>query len=185
MLERESGSRGYSVWDPLVRVFHWSLVLTVLLAWLTRHGGGAWHEWLGYAVLALVALRLVWGFTGPPYARFGQFMRRPSATLGYASSVIAGREPRYLGHNPLGGWMIVALLTAVTAAGLTGWLYTTDEFWGVEWMEGLHEACAITVLALAGVHVAGVLFSSWRHRENLVAAMLSGRKRAPDKDDVT
>lgn len=182
----EQASRpAFKVWDPLVRVFHWTLVLAVIVAWLTRHGGGVWHEWIGYAALALIAFRLAWGCTGPRYARFAQFMRSPAATLAYSRSVLAGSEPRHLGHNPLGAWMIVALLGATAAAGITGWLYTTDRFWGLEWMEDLHEASAIAVLALAAVHVAGVLFSSWRHRENLVAAMLHGRKRAPGPHDVS
>jgi cytochrome b len=184
MTEQDSRQARPKVWDPLVRVFHWSLVLSVLAAWLTRHGGGAWHEWLGYAALALIALRLVWGFTGSRYARFTQFMRSPANTLDYARRVLSGKEQRHLGHNPLGAWMIVALLLSIAVAGITGWLYTTDRFWGVEWMEDLHEAFAIAVLALAAVHVAGVVFSSWRHRENLVAAMLHGRKRAPGPEDV-
>jgi cytochrome b len=173
------------VWDPLVRISHWLLVATVALAWLTRHGWGARHEWIGYGALAIIAIRFVWGFVGTTHARFGQFVRSPGATIRYAHEVVARREARHLGHNPLGACMIVALLVSVALAGTTGWLYTTDRFWGVEWVENLHAGSAEAVLWLAAVHVAGVLYASWRHRENLVAAMLHGKKRVPDSSSAT
>lgn len=167
------------VWDLLVRIGHWMLVLGIALAWLTRAGGGAWHEWIGYGVLAVIVTRVAWGWFGEPRARFAQFLRSPAATLRYARLVLAGQEPRHVGHNPLGGWMIVALLLAAALAGVSGWLYTTDRFWGVEWVETLHATLADALLALAAAHLAGVVFSSWRHDENLIAAMFHGRKRAP------
>ena len=170
------------VWDPLVRLSHWLLVATVALAWLTRHGWGAWHEWIGYGALAVIAIRLVWGFVGSPHARFGQFLRSPATTLRYAYDVLARRETRHIGHNPLGAWMIVALLVSAATAGATGWLYTTDRYWGVEWVERLHAASAEAVLWLAAFHVVGVLYASWRHRENLIAAMLHGKKRVSDRN---
>lgn len=166
------------VWDALVRVGHWSLVLSVILSWLTRHGWGRWHEWLGYAALTIVAVRMVWGWTGSQHARFGDFVRSPAATWRYALQMMKGQEPRYLGHNPLGGWMIVALLLTVALVGASGWLYTTDRFWGVEWVEILHSKLADLLLILAGVHVLGALYTSFRHRENLVAALIHGHKRA-------
>jgi cytochrome b len=150
----------------------------VLAAWLTRHSPGSWHEWIGYAALALVAIRILWGFIGPAYARFAQFVRSPANTLRYARAALIGREPHHLGHNPLGAWMILALLLAVTLVALSGWLYTTEKFWGVEWVERLHATLSDVLLLLAGLHVAGVVFSSIRHRENLVGAMITGRKRA-------
>ena len=168
------------IWDPLVRICHWSLVITVTLAWLTREGWGLWHEWLGYAALAVVAVRIPWGFLGPAYARFTSFVSPPGETLDYAKRLIAGNEERHLGHNPLGGWMIVAVLTNVVLVGLSGWLFTTDRSWGVEWVEELHEALANSLLALIAVHLAGVIFTSVRQRENLAAAMVHGRKRPLD-----
>lgn len=164
------------VWDPLVRVLHWSLVLTVAAAWLTRHSPGRWHEWLGYATLAIVAARTAWGFLGSGHARFADFVRSFPATTGYARDVIARREARHLGHNPLGGWMVLALLVMVALVGFTGWLYTTDRFWGVPWVEELHETLSDALFAFVALHIAGVVFTSVRHRENLVAAMLHGRK---------
>jgi cytochrome b len=172
------------VWDPIVRIGHWTLALTIAGAWLTRNGSGALHEWIGYASLAVVALRVAYGWLGPARARFDDFVRSPAATLSYAAAMVRGREPRYIGHNPLGGWMVIALLINAALAGLSGWLYTTDRFWGDPRMESLHNALAISLLVLAGLHVAGVIATSWRHRENLVAAMVHGRKRPPAGNDV-
>ncbi|HWM28238.1 MAG TPA: cytochrome b/b6 domain-containing protein [Woeseiaceae bacterium] len=168
---------GRHVWDPLVRIGHWLLVTSVIAAWFTRHGGGIWHEVIGYAALAVVAVRLVWGMTGTRYARFADFVRGPRGTLAYARQMWRGAEPRHLGHNPLGGWMIIALIITVIVITISGWLYTTDRFWGVAWVDMLHSKSTDVLFVLVALHVAGVLYSSWRHRENLVAAMLHGRKR--------
>lgn len=171
--------RTIPVWDIQVRVLHWALVLTVVAAWLTRHSPGRWHEWLGYATLATVAVRAVWGFTGSGHARFADFVRPVSITVAYARNVFSGREARFIGHNPLGGWMVLALLSMVVLVGLTGWLYTTDQFWGVEWVEELHETLSNILFLFVALHILGVVFTSVRHRENLPAAMLHGRKRPP------
>ncbi len=164
------------VWDALVRIAHWSLVASVIAAWLTRHTDSPWHVWLGYATLVIISLLLVWGFVGSSHARFSDFVRGPTATLNYTKAVIAHREPRHLGHNPLGAWMIVALIATVTLLGLTGWLGTTDAYWGIAWVAEAHEALSDALLALIALHVAGVVFSSLRHRENLVKAMITGQK---------
>jgi len=177
--------RGVPVWDALVRVLHWSLVLTVAAAWLTRHSAGRWHEWLGYATLAIVAARTAWGFLGSGHARFADFLRSFPVTARYAQDVLARRESRYLGHNPLGGWMVVALMSMVALVGFTGWLYTTDRFWGVPWVEELHETLSDVLFAFVALHILGVIFTSARHRENLVAAMLHGRKPAGPAGDET
>jgi cytochrome b len=95
----------------------------------------------------------------------------------YTVTVVRGTEARHLGHNPLGGWMIVALLATVAGASVTGWLYTLDAFWGMAWLEWTHRALAWSLVGLIVLHVGGVIFSSLRHRENLVAAMFTGRKR--------
>ena len=176
------------VWDPLLRIAHWTLVASILATWITAElkldAAKRAHEWAGYTALAVIALRLAWGRIGPRYARFSQFVRSPAQTLSYARAVIAFAEPRYLGHNPLGGWMVMALLSMVAAAGLSGWLSVTDRFWGVAWVQELHEALANALFLLVGLHIAGVVFTSLRHRENLVRAMLTGRKPAPRPGDV-
>ncbi|MBS0571540.1 MAG: cytochrome b/b6 domain-containing protein [Proteobacteria bacterium] len=166
------------VWDPFVRIFHWTLVSAFFGAYLLGEDGGTVHQWLGYTVLGLVALRIVWGVIGTPHARFANFIPSPRRLLAYAKDLAARREARHLGHNPAGAVMIVALLLTVAATGITGWLQTTDAFWGSQVMEDVHEVFANTMLALIGLHVAGVLYSSLRHRENLVRAMFTGRKRS-------
>ena len=175
------------VWDLFVRVAHWSLVVCVLTAWLTGEkikSAEPLHEWTGYAVLAVIALRLVWGWIGPRHARFREFIAGPTRTLAYASAVVHGREPRYLGHNPLGGWMIVALLASAALASLTGWLSITDRYWGVAWLQELHHVLGDALIVLALCHVAGVAYTSVRHDENLVAAMWTGVKRPPRAGDM-
>ncbi len=174
-----------AVWDPVVRILHWMLAISIAAAWITRHGYGVWHEWIGFASLLIVILRILWGWFGSRYARFNQFVRTPTATLQYAGLMLRHREPRHIGHNPLGGWMILALLTVAAFSALSGWLYITDAYWGAEWLENLHEALAIFLLVLVALHVAGVVAASLRHRENLVAAMIHGRKRPVETNDVS
>ena len=110
------------VWDILVRTGHWLLVSGVAAAWLTADGGGKWHEYLGYVVLGVVCLRICWGFAGSKYARFRQFIYSPGHTLKYSQDMLHGRHQRYIGHNPLGGWMIATLLATLIAVCFTGWL---------------------------------------------------------------
>lgn len=174
----------HRVWDPLVRIGHWLLALSIALAWFTKEGGGIWHEWIGYVSIALVALRVVWGGVGSRYARFTQFVRSPAATWRYARQLWQGRKIRYIGHNPLGGWMILVLLVNTALAGLSGWLYTTNAYWGEKWLEDLHEAFAISLLVFVALHVAGVIATSVFQRENLVAAMLNGYKRPASGEDA-
>jgi cytochrome b len=165
------------IWDPLVRVSHWTLAACVLSAWLTRHSSGPWHEWFGYGAIFVVAVRMVWGFFGPTHARFSSFVLGPRVTLDYVREMLAFREARFVGHNPIGGWSAVALLMLVSLVGASGWLYTTDAFWGVEWVERVHSMLSDGLWILIGVHVLGVLYASGRHGDNLIAAMFHGRKR--------
>ena len=101
------------VWDPLVRLFHWSLVLSFTVAWLSANSWENLHNWAGYAAGGLVVARVGWGFIGTPYARFTQFVRPPGTVLAYLKAILKGSEPRYVGHNPAGGAMILALLAAM------------------------------------------------------------------------
>jgi cytochrome b len=115
------------VWDPLVRVLHWTLVSAFTIAFLTGDEVESVHEWAGYVVLGVVGVRLLWGVIGTRHARFSDFVFRPSVVLGYARSVLKGGATRYLGHNPLGGAMIVALLVSLLATGATGLALEGDE----------------------------------------------------------
>jgi len=207
------------VWDLVVRIFHWSLVLTFVVAYATSEGGGEVHEISGYLVLALICVRVVWGFVGTEYARFRQFIFAPQQVLDYVRSLRAGNPKHYLGHNPLGGWMVIALLMmlfvvtlsglkledikedkeAVTAISTTTLASTTtstnnlatltggdtdgdkdnnkdsdsdqEKFW-----EEFHESATNIMLVLIALHILGVIISSRQHQENLVKAMLTGKK---------
>ena len=165
------------VWDPAVRIFHWSLAVSILIAWLTADEWKDVHIWTGYAAAALIAFRLLLGFFGSPRARFSDFVRSPLAVWRYARDVVAGRDARYIGHNPAGGVMIVALLLTIAAIAATGWMQTLDRFWGEEWLEEVHETLANGLLVLIFLHVGGVIFASMRHAENLVLSMITGNKR--------
>jgi cytochrome b len=172
------------VWDPFVRFFHWSLVASFAVAWLTSHSSEAIHHWAGYVAAMLIILRLIWGVAGTTYARFSQFVRHPKAVLSYLVAIVRGGEARYLGHNPAGGAMILILLAAMIATAVSGWMMTTDRFFGFEWVENLHSLLSHAMLVLVAIHLGGVMLASYRHRENLVGAMISGRKRAAAEDDI-
>ena len=172
------------VWDAFVRIFHWSLAASFAVAWISGEDWKSLHVWAGYAAGALIAMRLLWGLMGTQYARFAQFVRPPLVVANYLRDVATGREARYLGHNPAGGAMIVALLATLAGLCISGWLLTTDAFWGSEAMEGVHEALANVALALVALHIAGVVLASIRHHENLVRSMITGRKRACGPADV-
>jgi cytochrome b len=177
--------RTVRVWDPFVRVFHWSQAALIAVAWLTEDGPKTLHQIAGYIIAGMLALRVVWGFIGPRHARFSDFVRGPSTVLGYLRAMVAGREPRYLGHNPAGGAMVVALLLTVAGTAMTGWLQTTDAFWGSSVMEEIHETLASLILVLVAAHLAGVTLASMRHDENLARSMVDGRKRPLDTDATT
>ncbi|NKE68044.1 cytochrome B [Ramlibacter sp. RBP-2] len=172
------------VWDAPVRVFHWLLVLTFAGAWLTAESE-RWrlaHVTLGYTMAGLVAFRVLWGLFGTRHARFTDFVRGPAAVAGYLKSLLRGRPEHHVGHNPAGALAIVALLLLAVAVPATGWALFNDM--GGEWLEDVHEGVANAMLALVAVHVAAVAISSWLHRENLVASMVTGRKSAPREEAI-
>ncbi|WP_426195796.1 cytochrome b/b6 domain-containing protein [Massilia sp. DWR3-1-1] len=168
------------IWDLPVRLLHWLLVLSIAGAWITSSRTGPLHEWVGYGAVAIVGARLLWAVKGNAYARFSEFVTPPRASLGYLRQVLTGAAPRYLGHNPAGGAMVVALLACVTLVGLSGWAATTDLLWGYAWPVQVHAALAWLLVGLIALHLAGVALACWQHRENLVRAMLTGDKRAGD-----
>lgn len=173
------------VWDTFVRIYHWLQATLIAVSWLTSDSLKTVHKASGYAIAMLLLARIIWGFVGPKHARFSDFLRGPRAVLDYLMQMIEGREARFIGHNPAGGAMVIALLGAVAAAALTGWLQTTDAFWGSDLMEGLHETMATLILVLVGLHVGGVLLACVRHGENLVSAMLDGRKAPLGADEIS
>jgi len=181
------------VWDRFVRIFHWSLVTLFLVAFLSEDASETIHIWAGYGMAGLIVTRLLWGFIGTQHARFSDFIKPPGQVMDYLRSLPTGRAPRYLGHNPAGGAMVLMLLLALVGTITTGmatlasdhgagplagtWLASVDE----HTLEEIHEFFANATLALVILHVAGVLFSSIYHRENLVRAMWTGYKASREK----
>ncbi len=164
------------VWDRFVRLFHWITAGLVLTAFLTTDDARQLHEYAGYLVLVMIAARMFWGIYGTRYALFVSFVAGPRAVCRYLSLLRNGRAPRHVGHNPAGGMMILALLVLLAVVSGSGWLSETDAFFGVPWVDHLHHVSAHLLLGLIGLHVAGVIVSSWLHQENLVLAMITGRK---------
>lgn len=164
------------VWDPFVRLFHWSLVGLFVAAYATGDENDALHIRLGYAIAVLLALRVAWGFVGTRHARFADFVRSPHEIAAYLRAILAGRAERHIGHNPAGGAMILALIAMLTGTCVTGIMMTTTRFWGSELIEEVHEVLAAATVGLILLHVAGVVMASLAHRENLAKAMITGRK---------
>lgn len=166
------------VWDLPVRLFHWLMAFSFAGAYLTAEMDG-WrliHVTLGYTMAALACFRILWGFAGTDYAKFASFVRGPRATLAYVRSLLRGRPQHFTGHNPAGAVAILLMLGIAIALAGSGWLLYTER--AGEWMEDVHELIANLMLAVVLVHIGGVLIASLIHRENLVKAMITGRKRA-------
>jgi len=160
------------VWDPFVRFFHWGLAVAVLIAFVTEDDLLGLHTLAGYSVMGLIGARVLWGLIGPRHARFSDFVRGRNATLAYLGEVLRGHPARYLGHNPAGGAMAVALIVGLTATTITG-LVTLD----YEGFKEVHEVIAYATLCLIPLHLFGVALASLQHRENLLRAMIDGYKR--------
>ena len=172
------------VWDAPVRVFHWLMVLCFAAAWLTSESE-RWqllHITAGYTMAGLVAFRVLWGLVGTRHARFTDFVRGPRAVAGYLKSLFGRRPEHHAGHNPAGALAILALLALAVLTVGTGWAGYNEI--GGELFEEVHEALASTMLAIVIAHVIAVVLSSMLHHENLVAAMVHGRKPVPAPEGI-
>lgn len=172
------------VWDMPVRLFHWLMVLCFAGAYLTSESE-RWrlvHVTLGYTMAGLLAFRLLWGLVGTRHARFSSFVRGPVAVLRYLRSLTSTQPEHHVGHNPAGALAIMLILGLTAAVTGTGWAHFNDM--GGEWLEETHEVLANLMLIIIGVHVAGVVLSSRLHRENLVRAMITGRKSGQASDGI-
>ena len=187
---RPEGARIY-VWDPLVRLFHWSLLVLIAFSWYSAETGGNWmqyHMWSGYAVLTLVLVRIAWGFLGTSYARFGSFVHPPRAVIEDLATLHRREGRRHVGHTPLGGVNIVLLLLCLLVQAGTG-LFANDDIFTEgplyrwvgkdtsDWLTMIHHYNFNVLLALIGLHVAAVLYHLVRRRENLIAPMVTGYKK--------
>ncbi len=180
------------VWDPLVRYGHWLLAVAFLIAYLTEDDLLTVHVWAGYVVGILILIRIAWGLVGTKHARFSDFLYSPRESLAYFVDMLRGRAKHYLGHSPTGAAMVFALLVSLaltTGSGLVVYAYdkhagplagmvaadaseSVEDFW-----EETHEVLANLTLFLVVLHIAGVALASFFHKENLVRAMITGKKR--------
>ena len=160
-----------------MRLTHWLLVASILVAYWTPDGLLVWHKASGYLMLALVGFRVVWGFAGSGHSRFVDFVPRVSDFARYVRLFLTGREPRYLGHNPAGAVMILLLLALLLAIGVTGWMITFPAWRDYRPLQEAHGLLSDVLMLAAAFHVIGVIYASVRHRENLIWAMVTGRKR--------
>ncbi|MET0065482.1 MAG: cytochrome b/b6 domain-containing protein [Candidatus Thiodiazotropha sp.] len=177
------------VWDPLVRIFHWTLVSAFAVAWLTEDELMSVHAYAGYLIAGFLAVRMIWGLIGTRYARFSDFIKPPAVVIAYLKDLVRLKPKRTLGHNPAGGAMILALLLMLTLTVISGMLtygaegmgpltgfFSHQASFGSELLEEVHEFFAHVTLILVFVHLGGVAVGSLLHRENLVQAMFTGRK---------
>jgi cytochrome b len=173
------------VWDWPVRIGHWLMVGGFIIAWLSGDSETfrLVHVFAGATVLAVALFRLPWGFLGSRYARFVDFVRGPGAVKDYASSLLKLAPDHHVGHNPAGGWAIILLLALGIVTGISGWAMYNDI--GGEILEELHEGLASTMLFVVLVHLIGVFSGSLLHGENLVRAMLTGRKQGTPEEAIS
>lgn len=175
MITTETGSQHPVVWDPCIRVFHWSLVSAFVVSQVTAEWLDSVHEYSGYVIFGLIMARLIWSVIGPKTARLSRDWVSPNAIFKHLKEVVAGRQSAHVGHNPAGGAMILVLLGSLMITAVSGYLGQTNAFWGSEWLEDIHKAFGEGLLVLVGIHVAAVLLMSLIEKKNLIRAMITGR----------
>ncbi len=170
------------LWDPLIRLFHWSIACIFVANYFINEAGESWHVWLGYVAVFWLVIRFIWGFIGKGAARWSDFFPTPS-TLGlHLRALIKGEEYHRMGHSPLGAVVMILMMSCILFLGITGFMMQEiDYFWGEEWVEDLHAVIANTLLALVLIHLLAALSESYRLKENLPLSMLTGRRRKIDK----
>ena len=164
------------VWDPVVRIVHWSVALLVLCDLLNEAGANPWHRYVGYAAGALVVLRLAWGILGSHHTRLAAMAHSARELPKYLRALQSGTRCYYVVHNPAGAWMAFTLWLLVLIIVITGWMLQLDAFWGDERLQTLHTAVAYVLAACVVIHVTGALVTSALHRTNLIKAMITGDK---------
>ena len=184
MNSTETENTTVKVWDWPVRVFHWTLAASVLGAFVTGENEDfeRLHQTLGWVAAGLIAFRVVWGLVGTRYARFTEFISSPAQVWAYIKSLRSGQPQHFVGHNPVGAVAVMLLMGLTALSVYTGWLALAED--AAEWLEEAHEIAANTLITVVLVHVIGVLWGSRTHGENLLKAMLTGRKTAPSEAGI-
>ncbi|MFT3931378.1 MAG: cytochrome b/b6 domain-containing protein [Spongiibacteraceae bacterium] len=167
-----------TIWDLPVRVFHWSVATLFLLNYWVLEAGETPHEWVGYAIGALLFFRIIWGFIGSPNARFANFWPTPTRLRHHWQQLKTRDFNAAEGHNPLGALMIFFILTLLAITAISGWMQGLDRFWGEDWVEDLHEIAANTLMAAVTIHVAAVIVMSRISGLRLIRTMLFGWRPA-------
>lgn len=168
------------VWDLFVRVFHWSLALIFFLNYFITESGDDVHQWLGYAACGLLCARLIWGFRNTGAARWSRFWPTVERLKRHWRDVKAGQPHRELTHSPFGALMMIAMMLGLFLLGLSGFaIQEIDYFWGDDRMEAIHTWLSDAVALLAALHVCAAIVQSAWLKENLLLAMITGRRRAP------
>lgn len=162
------------IWDPVIRVFHWTVAFAFLMNYFFLEEGGDPHEFAGYYILCAVAVRFVWGFIGSNNARFKSFWPSIDGIRQHVQAIRSGNIPEENGHNPVGALMVFALLIGLILTGASGWSLD-GIFWGEDWAKEIHEVAANTTLALVIVHVFAVVIFSIAGPRNLILQMVSGK----------
>jgi cytochrome b len=175
-----SGARTLAVWDPLVRITHWSVAVIVLINSFSD-GEGDLHEWAGYIALGCVLLRLLWGVLGSTTARFSAFPPNPIAAIQHLLGGATDKHRIHLSHNPAGALMVYNLWLTLLFISATGYMMGTMQFFGVAWVEEAHILAYNWLILSVILHVGGVALDTWRTGVALVPAMVTGRKRIPEE----
>lgn len=165
------------VWDIWVRFTHWVVAAGIVANLAITEEGSLWHEYVGYTVVGLVIARLIWGVIGTKYARFSNFFPTPSRIKAHLHSFRAQpKTDAHLGHNPFGALMMFALWGVILGLGISGYMMSTDAFWGVEWLGELHEVLATSLYVLVPIHILSAIVMSKLQKQNLIKAMITGKK---------
>ncbi|WP_417431061.1 cytochrome b/b6 domain-containing protein [Kiloniella sp.] len=167
------------VWDLFIRLFHASIAILFLANFLVTEDGGTPHRYLGYILLGLLALRFIWGFIGSYHARFTNFTPSKESVKEHLRRILFQEKDIHLGHNPLGALMVFNLLGSLSLICLTGILAETDMFWGMKWLEEIHEFLANYAMISVAFHLLGVAWETKRSKINIIKAMLTGKKSLP------
>lgn len=166
------------LWDPLLRLCHWSFATVFVANYFINEEGEDWHQWLGYYAVACLVVRLAWGFVGPRSACWSDFWPTPARLAAHGRALLRGQPFHRLGHSPIGALVMLLMLTCIGGLGLSGWLMEeVDALWGADWPMDLHSFLADALLVLVCVHVLAALVESLRMGENLPLSMLTGRRR--------
>ncbi|MGB1221091.1 MAG: cytochrome b/b6 domain-containing protein [Alcanivoracaceae bacterium] len=167
------------LWDPFVRIFHWTIAVVFLANYFINDKGEAAHIALGYLAMALLVMRVIWGFMSSGAARWSAVVPTRVAVRKHLQALVRGNPYRRLGHTPLGSIVMMTMMACLAGLGVTGVMMTrTDTFWGVEWVKDLHWLVATLLLCLVCLHVLAAVYESWKLRENLPWSMITGRRRA-------